>query len=77
MIDIKKLAIECGAKYIIEMPCEYYKITPEQLQAFAKAYLNEWLKEQEVLATCLGDSAYLHRIPAEGTKLIALPSEVK
>ena len=75
MIDTEKLAIKCGAN--TRSAKTMFEFTPKQLKAFAKAYLNEWLKEQEVVATCLGNKAYLHRIPFVGTKLIALPSEVK
>ena len=41
MNNIEKLAIEHGAKYVIDMPCEYYKFTPEQLEAFSKAYAQQ------------------------------------
>lgn len=44
MIDIEKLAI----KYLGGFPLIYGD--KDILEAFAKAYLNEWLKEQDVVA---------------------------
>jgi len=35
--EVLKMAIEHGFKRVIEPPCEYYKATEEQIEAFAKA----------------------------------------
>ena len=81
MIDVEKLAIECGAvKYEAEVPQVYF-MTEIDLTNFAKAYLNEWLKEQEVVGYM---NAHGMVVSGESkgyggfdTPLIAIPSEVK
>jgi len=40
-----KIAIECGFKRVIEPPCDYYKATEEQLEAFAKALAEQPTQE--------------------------------
>lgn len=96
MIDTEKLAIECGAQvsyaditaYVTnEVGC--YKLTPKQLNTFAKAYLNEWLKEKKVevingkYLAANEDGTYLYTFYSERNLnenerfYIALPSEVK
>jgi hypothetical protein len=80
MIEIDKLAIDCGAvKYEAEVPQVYF-MTESELTSFAKAYLNEWLKEQEVVAY-ERNGIYREDVPINDiflyTRLIALPSEVK
>ena len=86
MIDIEKLAIECGAN--TRLAETMFEFTQNQLNAFAKAYLNEWLKEQAVAGyyhKALGEF-YSTKEAGEAMKenrltdvnvLIALPCEMK
>ena len=76
MNNIEKLAKDFGAKYVIEMPCEYYKFTPEQLEAFAKAYSQQ---QSEPVGVCAQESFgggqvfWFKEQPTDGTKLYTDP----
>ena len=43
--EVLKMAIEHGFKRVIEPPCEYYKATEEQIEAFAKALAEQPTQE--------------------------------
>lgn len=85
MIDIEKLAIECGAELMLAdetlfttFGVDVYILSAIELEAFAKAYINEWLKEQEVVGY-ERNGIYREDVPINDiflyTRLIALPSE--
>lgn len=83
MIDIKNLALAFKIPLFNEKGWDMSDIRLPQLEAFAKAYLNEWLKEQAVVANVYGhdgtggyDIEYYSELSIP-IKLIALPSEVK